>query len=543
MWFEKVKSYTERLVAIRSVSPGAGEVDVAHEILRLLHAEDLASAYTESGLDPLEGDPFGRCNVYAFVRGVAPATLVLLGHFDTVDTTDYAALEPLARNPAALAEHARELGYTESPEGWMFGRGAADMKSGVAVILALIRYLAQQETPPPLSVLMLATADEENESAGVLQAVHFLQRLRQRYGLTYLGVINTDYTTARYPGDPHRCVYAGTVGKLLPGFFCIGEEGHVGAPFAGLDANVLAAELIRDLSMNVQLCEEDQGEIMAPPVTLHATDLKAGYNVQLPFTAYFYLNYLTLTSTPATVMNTLRQRAEAVMQELLKRIEHAENTWLMRSGVTAKAPERVGCVLTYSQLVAEVQQRLGADHLNAELVAEWESCPAAMDSRERSVRLVQRLWRLSGRTGPAIVLFFAPPYYPHVPAAEGLLSRAIQQVIAAHPEMHLELRPYFPYLSDVSFLCLPPECDPEALIENMPAWQKTLPDRSAPRMYQLPLREIQQLNLPVFNWGVYGHGVHQRDERVLMSYSFEDLPALLLEVMNCLAKALKDEVD
>ena len=36
----------------------------------------------------------------------------------------------------------------------------------------------------------------------MLQAVQLLSRLRQEYGLEYVGAINTDYTTSLYPGDP-----------------------------------------------------------------------------------------------------------------------------------------------------------------------------------------------------------------------------------------------------------------------------------------------------------------------------------------------------
>jgi arginine utilization protein RocB len=278
-WFDMVRHYTEQLVAIRSVSPGQGEIQVARMVLDLLCAEGLSALYTACGLDPLEHDPYGRQNAYAFLRGERPLTLVLLGHIDTVDTADYGALERWALAPEVLSAQAEKLLSPSQLAGkddgdWMFGRGAADMKSGVAVNIAVMRRLAEQARQGglPFSVVMLATPDEENESAGVLQAVRFLVRLREQYGLTYIGLINTDYVTALYPGDPHRYIYAGTVGKLLPSFLCIGRASHVGTPFQGLDANLIAAELIRDLSMNDALCDTAGGQVTAPPVTLHATE-------------------------------------------------------------------------------------------------------------------------------------------------------------------------------------------------------------------------------------------------------------------------------
>ncbi len=50
--------------------------------------------------------------------------------------------------------------------------------------------------------------------------------------------------------------------------------------------------------------------------------------------------------------------------------------------------------------------------------------------------------------------------------------------------------------------------------------------------YTLPLAEIAALGLPVVNFGPYGAGAHQHGERLLMSYSFETLPRLLLETIE-----------
>src|SRR5712691_2770015 len=102
-WYGIVQQYTARLVGIRSVSPGKGELLVAEEVLRLLRADGFESLYTVSGLDPLVGDPSGRQNAYAFLRGSSPRTVVLLGHIDTVDTTDFGPLEPWALDPEGLA--------------------------------------------------------------------------------------------------------------------------------------------------------------------------------------------------------------------------------------------------------------------------------------------------------------------------------------------------------------------------------------------------------------------------------------------------------
>ncbi|HKT37734.1 MAG TPA: M20/M25/M40 family metallo-hydrolase, partial [Ktedonobacterales bacterium] len=426
------------------------------------------------------------------------------------------------------------------PDDWMLGRGTIDMKSGVAANIAIMRHLAarNRQQPLPLSVVFLATPDEENESAGVLQAVRFLLRLRDEHGLNYLGAINTDYTAARYQGDTHRYIYTGTVGKLLPSFLVVGRESHVGEPFSGVDANLLASELIGDLSMNPDLCDHVRGQSTPPPVTLHAADLKAHYDVQLPFAAYFYLNVLTFSTTPDQLIETLRDRAAAALARTLARIDDAERAWIAAqddANWQPRATPRTGDVLTWQELREGCVARLGEDAVAKALDDAWTRLPDALDSRERSMRLAHTLWTLSEREGPAIVLYYSPPYYPHIAAAPCELHSAVAHVATAHPDLQLSVEEFYPFISDISYLQLETAADLTALTANLPVWRA---DGASPRAgdYSLPLAEVAALGLPVVNFGPYGAGAHQRGERLLMSYSFETLPRLLLETIERLGE-------
>jgi arginine utilization protein RocB len=549
-WYEAVKRYTIALVRIRSVSPSAEETRVAEAVLKLLKEGGLEDAYTAIGLDLLEDDPYHRQNAYAFVRGHSPRTVVLLGHLDTVGTADYGRLEPFALDPEALAGMQDELAEMTpglqadladliSGRDWMLGRGVADMKGGVAAHIAVMRRLAEQalQGQLPLSVVLLATPDEENESAGVLRGVQFLLDLRAKYGLEYLGAINTDYTAARYPGDPHRYAYTGTIGKLLPSFLVVGAESHVGEPFEGLDANLLAAELIADLSMNDALCDVVGEQRTPPPVSLHAADLKTHYDVQLPFMAYFYLNVLTLSTTPGELLERLRLCARAALERVLERIHQSERRW---SKAAAERPRRSSAALTYAELSALAREKHGAQRVQAALADEWESSLSGpdgqiRDARERSLALVRRLWQMSGLVGPAVVIFYAPPYYPHLAKRACPLQNTVEAVAAAHARDRLQVEEFYPYLSDMSYLRLEPGVDLSGLTANMPLWQGADQPRRA-GAYGLPLHDIQALDLPFVNLGPYGRAVHQRGERVLMSYSFGLLPQLISEIINYLGR-------
>ncbi|HVB74502.1 MAG TPA: M20/M25/M40 family metallo-hydrolase [Ktedonobacteraceae bacterium] len=549
-WYAQVKAYTTRLVNIRSVSPGQGEIEVARETLSMLREDGLEHAYTAIGLDPVVGDASGRQNACAFLRGNRPDTIVLLGHIDTVDTKDFGALEPFALDPAALATHQQALAdmapglaedITEHSGDWMFGRGSVDMKSGVAANVAVMRHMARlaHHGQLSLSVVFIATPDEENESAGVLQAVQYLLRLRQEYGLSYLGAINTDYTTALYPGDTHRYIYTGSVGKLLPTFLLIGHASHVGEPFDGVDANLLAAELIRDLSMNDDLCDVVRGQRTPPPVTLKASDLKTSYDVQLPFAAYFYLNVLTFSTTPAQLLERLRGYAQSALDRVLQRLIEVERRWTSNPRLSRQS--RSGIVLTYAELYAQVEQQMGHERVQAEIKAVWNTMPGGLDSRGRCLHLARHLWTASGKKGPAIILYYSPPFIPHIAEMPCLLHTIAHTIAEVHPELQLEVHEYFPFISDMSYLRLDPGFETSALTTNIPSWQE---QATAPHAgtYQLPLAAIQKLGLPVINFGPYGKGAHQTGERVLMSYSFGTLPQLLCEVIERLAQETEAKV-
>lgn len=99
----------------------------------------------------------GRCNAVARVRGGDGPTLTLCAHLDTVsiEGTGGNALDPRIEN------------------GRMYGRGAYDMKGGVAAIMAALARLA--ERPPRGTVLGALVCDEEFASIG---ASDFVRRYR-----------------------------------------------------------------------------------------------------------------------------------------------------------------------------------------------------------------------------------------------------------------------------------------------------------------------------------------------------------------------------
>lgn len=137
----------EELVAIDSVNPslvsGArGEAEIARRIA----ADCLAAGLS---VDVSEIAP-GRPNVVAVLQGSHPGpTLMFCGHVDTVGVAGMdQPFHPVHR------------------EGRLYGRGAQDMKGGVAAMLGAARQLVDERERIHGRLIVAAVVDEEHASIG-----------------------------------------------------------------------------------------------------------------------------------------------------------------------------------------------------------------------------------------------------------------------------------------------------------------------------------------------------------------------------------------
>ncbi|MGQ9477116.1 MAG: M20 family metallopeptidase [Candidatus Bipolaricaulia bacterium] len=144
---EETIALARSLIRIRSVNPPGNEEEIARYIRGYLYESGL-----EAELVPL--DEPGRSSLVGRLPGRERGSIVLCGHLDTVAVEED---EPWTKPPFE--------GLIE--DGRLYGRGAADMKGGLAVILQAARLLAAKGRRSPRKTLLLAlTADEEQGYRG-----------------------------------------------------------------------------------------------------------------------------------------------------------------------------------------------------------------------------------------------------------------------------------------------------------------------------------------------------------------------------------------
>jgi arginine utilization protein RocB len=577
-YYDAVKALTARLVEIDSVSPNvAGENACAAEIHGALAERGLSPAYWEMA--------DGRRIVWAMVEGGAVPpdadqvpTVILLGHLDVAGVQDYGAsvdpfdsralqdglLAQYEKNPDTGDECLRDAASGQ----WMFGRGAFDMKSGVAAQIAVMGALAEAQDSLPGNVLMVATPDEEVESAGTMAAVERLVELRAARRLNYVGVINSDYTAPREPGDEQRYIYRGTIGKMLCCFYVRGCETHVGEAFRGLDANLIASNLIQETNLNAALCDEADGEITVPPLTQKQRDFKARYDAQTPISAVIHCSCLVHSWTPQDVL----VRMVALAQRALSRANHRRvvqwTAYAARQHSVTPIDDLGGRVWTYQQLHEAVTERMGRAPLERELEARAfgyvqkarrllarlspeerdflidHGQLAGIDSRERSLTIVKALVEIASREGvfdprkPAVLVYFAPPYFPPIRGdSDSRLNRAIAAEVDSGRYGEIQFRGFYPYVSDISYVKVD-----DAVYQSLPTLKKNFPlwrDRDDDvredlrgEYFTVPFDLIRELDCDVANIGPWGKEAHGKGERVYMPYAFETLPELMHNVVR-----------
>jgi len=195
---------TRELIRRPSVTPAdAGALDILEARLRAAGFETHRLPFSEPGTPDID-------NLYARIGDSAPF-LLFAGHTDVVPPGDVAKwkVDPFAG---------------EIVEGELVGRGAADMKGGIAAFVAATLAFLQQHGAPKGSIGFLITGDEEGPAVnGTVKMLRWLAERGEKFDHCVVG----EPTNVLDLGDT---IKIGRRGSLNGRLKVLGRQGHVAYP-------------------------------------------------------------------------------------------------------------------------------------------------------------------------------------------------------------------------------------------------------------------------------------------------------------------------
>ncbi|MCQ2445131.1 MAG: M20/M25/M40 family metallo-hydrolase, partial [Mailhella sp.] len=537
------------LVKVRSVSHTAGENEAADFIYAVLakeqyfreHPGDLLFVQCETG-------GLKRKAVLAYVKAGRPTgrTVLLNGHFDVVDTD---VCGDLADTAFDVEAYTAAIGARDIPRdaredldsgNWAFGRGVMDMKAGIALHMACIAEMARRRDELGVNLVFLGVPDEEGNSAGMRGALPGLCAFARERGLDFVAALSGEpafWTSSTTESSvPERIFYTGTTGKIMPMFFCVGREAHVGYAFDGVDRSLIAAGAVCRVEFDRGLRDGRGPDAGTPPICLGLRGLRDSYSVTLPERAVAYFNILNVSRTPLEVLGLCREVAREALEKTLARIREAGERFRIQSGrPDCPVPAWEPRVYSIREVMDMLAERVGREKAAAMLDEFAASLPADMDEREKGIAIADRLISLVNLKGPAVVVGFLPPYYPQrinlrktekEKRLRSIMEEACDE-ISRRLGGGVRLIECFSGIMDLSYVGFQGgEADLHALADNMPGWGT---------VFSLPMDDLLSLDIPIANMGPSGKDAHKDTERLELGYSFDIAPEMLLNVLKKLA--------
>ena len=230
----------------------------------------------------------GVSNLWAR-RGDARPTVCFAGHTDVVP-------------PGPLEAWDSDPFQPSSRDGYLYGRGAADMKSSLAAFVVAIEQFVAARPDHPGSIALLITSDEEGPA--VDGTVRVVERLRAR-GETL------DYCVVGEPSSVERLgdmIKNGRRGTLSGKLTVRGVQGHVAYPHLARNPIHLAAPVIAELAAT----RWDEGDAYFPPTTWQVSNIRAGTGATNVIPGTLELDF-NLRYAPVNSREDLEQALVAVL--------------------------------------------------------------------------------------------------------------------------------------------------------------------------------------------------------------------------------------
>ena len=232
---------------------------------------------------------FGSVENFWAAHGTEGPVLCFAGHTDVVPT-------------GPLEEWRTEPFKPTVVDGRLFGRGAADMKSGLAAMLTATEQFVRERPDHKGTIAFLITSDEEGPSVdGTKRVVEVLRSRQQRIDWCIVG----EPSSEKVAGDT---IKIGRRGSFSGRLTVHGVQGHVAYPQLAKNPVHMLAPALAELTQHVW----DQGNQHFEPTTFQISNLNAGTGAPnvIPgeLKARFNLRY-----SPVQTQEGLRKTVEGIL--------------------------------------------------------------------------------------------------------------------------------------------------------------------------------------------------------------------------------------
>lgn len=236
----------------------------------------------------IEQLPFGDVSNFWARRGNSGPLLCLAGHTDVV--------------PAGNSEDWQSDPFVpEIRAGWLYGRGAADMKGSLAAMISACRQFIEAHPDHQGSIAFLITSDEESVALdGTRRVIEVLQARGEQITWCIVGEPSSTALT----GDVIRNGRRGSLNGTLK---VKGQLGHVAYPH--LARNPIHAFL--PALAELAAVQWDHGNVYFPPTSFQISNINAGTgaNNVIPGDMHVLFNFRFSTEVTAA---ELQAQTEAI---------------------------------------------------------------------------------------------------------------------------------------------------------------------------------------------------------------------------------------
>lgn len=189
-------------------------------------------------------------------------------------------------------------------DGKLYGRGAADMKGGIACFMTAVDRFITKHPDHKGSIAVMLTSDEEGIATnGVVKVMEVLEQRNEKIDWCLVGEPSSD----KKMGDVIR---VGRRGSLCAKLTIIGVQGHVAYPELADNPIHSFAPALKELTEEIW----DHGNRFFPPTSLQVSNINSGTGAEniIPGTAEIQFNLRFCTELDEVI---IKQRTSAILDK------------------------------------------------------------------------------------------------------------------------------------------------------------------------------------------------------------------------------------